>query len=190
MRRKVSLLLCGTIFFICLLAEKSFAQQDISPEKKALIKELLIATEAEKNTSRVMDSMLSTLETQYPLIIKQIEESLSAGLTPAQRGKIKAEVPDFTAFSRTFRQRIQQRINFGEFIEQISYPLYDKHFTEAELKDLITFYKSPTGKKTLSVMPELLSDSVQKSGEILIPKLSILVQEIIEEEVTRMKNKK
>lgn len=190
MLRKVSTLLCGTLFFLCLIAEKSFAQQDLAPEKKALIKELLIVTDAEKNTSKVVDSMLTAMEEQYPLIIKQIEQSLGTGLTPAQRDKIRAEVPDFTTFSQTFRQRIQQRINFGEFVEQISYPLYNKHFTETELKDLITFYKSSTGKKTLSVMPELLRDSVQKSGEILIPKLNILIQEIIEEEIKKMKNKK
>jgi uncharacterized protein len=33
--------------------------------------------------------------------------------------------------------------------------LYQKQFTEAELQQLITFYKSPVGRKAISVMPAL-----------------------------------
>ena len=33
--------------------------------------------------------------------------------------------------------------------------LYDKYFTETEIKDLVAFYKSSAGKKMISVSPEL-----------------------------------
>jgi uncharacterized protein len=186
---KAGTLVCLTLISFCLMAQNSFAQQDISAEKKALIQELLLVTEAEKTTSSVVDTMLTAMEKQYPLIVQEMTESIT-GLTPAQRQKISAEAKDYAWFSRTFRERIQQRINFKEFVEKISGPLYDKYFTEDELKDLIIFYKSSTGKKTLSVMPALLADSVQKSGAILIPVLTGVTQEIIEEEKTRLKTRK
>jgi hypothetical protein len=36
---------------------------------------------------------------------------------------------------------------------------YASHFTEAELKELITFYRSPTGKKLVTELPAVLEES-------------------------------
>lgn len=36
--------------------------------------------------------------------------------------------------------------------------IYDKHFTQDEIKDLIKFYESPTGKKLLETTPEISKD--------------------------------
>src|SRR5215468_4639816 len=41
--------------------------------------------------------------------------------------------------------------------------LYEKHFTEAEVDELIAFYRSPTGRKTIEVMPALLQEVVAVS---------------------------
>lgn len=58
-------------------------------------------------------------------------------------------------------------------IEQII-PVYDKHFTENEIKEVIKFYQTPVGKKTIQVMPQLLQESMaigQTWGEQVAPKL-------------------
>ena len=36
--------------------------------------------------------------------------------------------------------------------------IYEKHFTQDEIKDLIKFYESPTGKKLLETTPEISKD--------------------------------
>ncbi len=36
--------------------------------------------------------------------------------------------------------------------------LYDKHFTEAEIKDFIAFYQSPSGQKFLTETPALTGE--------------------------------
>ena len=36
--------------------------------------------------------------------------------------------------------------------------LYETHFTHSEIKDMIAFYESPTGKKMLEKTPELTTD--------------------------------
>ena len=33
--------------------------------------------------------------------------------------------------------------------------IYDKHFSEEELQQLVAFYESPLGKKVASVLPEI-----------------------------------
>ncbi|MGL4315584.1 MAG: DUF2059 domain-containing protein [Pseudomonas sp.] len=47
--------------------------------------------------------------------------------------------------------------------------LYSAAFTEAELKELIAFYQSPTGSKVLARMPALMAQSVQISQSQLQP---------------------
>jgi uncharacterized protein len=41
--------------------------------------------------------------------------------------------------------------------------LYEKHFTEAEIDELLAFYRSPIGKKTIQVMPVLMGEMVAVS---------------------------
>jgi len=75
-------------------------------------------------------------------------------------------------------------------IEQVSYPVYDKYFTEAELRDIIGFYKSSTGKKAIAMMPQILDDSMRLTNEILLPKMSSIMGEIIAEELLNALPKK
>jgi hypothetical protein len=41
---------------------------------------------------------------------------------------------------------------------------YASHFTEQELRDLLTFYQSPLGRKTLAEEPKALDDSMAYAG--------------------------
>ena len=40
-------------------------------------------------------------------------------------------------------------------------PFYDKYFTHSEIKDLLEFYKSPTGQKTLKLTTEMTLDETK-----------------------------
>ncbi len=42
-------------------------------------------------------------------------------------------------------------------------PVYAKHFTPAELSELIAFYKSPVGVKNLALTPQLMTEVMQVS---------------------------
>ena len=43
--------------------------------------------------------------------------------------------------------------------------VYAKHFTEQELKDLVTFYRSPLGQKMLKEEPIALDESLQRAQD-------------------------
>ena len=89
-------------------------------------------------------------------------------------------------FSKRFRELYPKRVNMEQVIEEIYYPLYDKYFTENELKDIVVFYKSSTGKKFIEVTPQLFQESMRKSSELLNPKIIQLVNEIMQEEKERL----
>jgi hypothetical protein len=44
--------------------------------------------------------------------------------------------------------------------------LYMRTFTEAEIRELIVFYKTPTGKKTLEKMPMLMQEGMQIGADL------------------------
>jgi hypothetical protein len=59
-------------------------------------------------------------------------------------------------------------------------PLYDKHFTEAEIDELLKFYKSPVGRKTTETMPALMQESMElaiKEAQTSVPTIQEKVKE-------------
>lgn len=45
-------------------------------------------------------------------------------------------------------------------MEDMVIPIYQKYLTEAEIKELIIFYKSPTGEKLIQVQPNIMRESM------------------------------
>jgi hypothetical protein len=68
-----------------------------------------------------------------------------------------------------FWKEMRKEVNAGTLIDLIV-PIYDKHFTHDEIKQLITFYESPIGKKVSTTLPAVMQESMaagQKWGEAL-----------------------
>lgn len=62
--------------------------------------------------------------------------------------------------------------------------LYGRHFSERELKELITFYQSPLGRKMLDTMPELTAQSAQLAQtklESVVPEVNKLLEAMSQE---------
>ena len=45
------------------------------------------------------------------------------------------------------------------------YPVYHKYLTLEEIKGLVRFYKTPLGRKTISVMPRMTQECM-KAGQV------------------------
>ncbi|HYV05971.1 MAG TPA: DUF2059 domain-containing protein [Blastocatellia bacterium] len=168
------------------LCSSASAQQEIKPEKRALIKELYLATKADKMAESFTNIILTQMERDLPKTLSELPEMTDL----KKKDRDQAQRVMFETSGRLlarFKELIPQRINFAEVMEQMFYPLYDKFFTEDELKDLVAFYKSPTGQKSIGVMPQLLQDAMQRSSEALNAKVTQLVNEVLEQERKHLK---
>ncbi|MEN3331232.1 MAG: uncharacterized protein V7641_597 [Blastocatellia bacterium] len=173
--------------FLLLLWPLTIAAQEPATKKQELIRELLVVTDASNNAKKVIDSVVSEMNKQYPQIVERLADA-EPGLTPTQRQKAKQILGENQArFTQQLLERLKQRVDIGQVVESISSSLYDKYFTEDELRDLISFYKTPTGKKTLSVMPQYFAESMQRTGEKLSPILTTVIMEMAAEEKERIK---
>lgn len=162
------------------------AEQAITPTKRALIKELLTITNADKTSNQIWDAMLSQMEANLPTMISQMMKDQPSLQGQEQQQKV-SELSQ-RIFKR-YKELLQQRINMAEIVEQVNYPIFNKYYTENELKDLIAFYKTPTGKKAISVMPQIASESMQLSNQLIMPKMMELMQDmqkIIREETNKL----
>jgi uncharacterized protein len=61
----------------------------------------------------------------------------------------------------------------GGLLERVI-PVYDRRFTHAEIKELLAFYRTPTGRKSLVVMPDVFREMVDVAnrwGKTLRPEI-------------------
>lgn len=66
-----------------------------------------------------------------------------------------------------FWDAVLKEVDPDEFVELLI-PVYDKHFSDDELKGLIAFYETPLGKKLISELPPIMTESAaigDKYGE-------------------------
>jgi hypothetical protein len=86
----------------------------------------------------------------------------------------KGSMPNVPA---SFWPELAAELKPEELLEKVI-PIYDKQLSAAEIKDIIKFYESPTGKKLIKVTPAITSESMQlgqawgrEIGEKVVKKL-------------------
>lgn len=168
------------------LAATAVAQGTISAEKRALIKEMIVVTDVQKASDMMMKAVGDQLERDTP---RRIADSVNEmpDLTPQEREKMIREMTEDSArFTKRFRELIHEKLDWTQLVEQLMYPIVDKYYTEDDLKNLIAFYKSPTGKKVLQVMPQMMTDIMVRSNELIKPKFDEISKQILDEEKKRL----
>jgi hypothetical protein len=162
------------------------AQNTLSEGKRKLIAELIVITKMDKQVNEITDVMLKSMEVTYPIGFQRALEN-NPNLTPKEREKLAASANEsFRSFSKRFRERLPQAINYSQYIEDTVYPLYDKFFSEKELSDLVAFYKSETGKKVIETMPQIYAESTRLAQELLMPKILKLLDELMREDLENL----
>jgi uncharacterized protein len=119
----------------------------ISPVKEADIRKLLELTGATMTMELTMQSME-----------KNIKPVLANSLPP---GDYREKLINL------FFEKFHSKLDLQKLID-LAVPLYDKYYTDEDIKGLIQFYETPLGKKTVKALPNLmaeLTDAGQKMGQ-------------------------
>lgn len=175
------------IAFIPLLlvgvASSIVAQSEtISPEKKALIADIIAVTKADKLVKDVAINVSKQMGDGYPAIVHELLKKRT-DLTAQQKVEVENHILRNQDAMDKYIECILDSIDFADYTERSIYPLYDKFFTEEELKDLLQFYKSSTGQKMLAKLPELSAESMKLAQTILLPKVIEMLDRIVNEDI-------
>lgn len=158
------------------------AQNEISPEKRQAIKDLISLINKDNNSEDLFRAMMSQMEGMNVEIIKTILDE-RMDLTQAERKNLEKQLTEnYSNQSKNFQDRLMQKLDYNSMTEEIMTTVYDKYYTLEEINDLIVFYKSPTGQKTLKTMQPLMVDTLKLTQEKLGPKIISVIQEIREEQ--------
>lgn len=159
----------------------------ISPEKVALVKELLEVTNTEEQSRQTIETMMDVSEEQTRSMIATIfdgDKTLSAK-DKAQATEMATQAAGRAAAS--FKQLFLKEVDLAQLIDDVTVTMYAKHFTESELRDMIVFYRSPTGQKVIKVLPELMLDTMTAVSEKLTPILQDVMKKVIDQESAILK---
>jgi hypothetical protein len=110
----------------------------IAQDKTSDIKRLLGLI----NSEQMAESMLNTMA---PMLKLQSNE--------APKGSGNKENMD-----KNMDVMAEEMKEIMNLLKAESVNIYDKHFTHEEIKDMIRFYESPTGKKMLEKNPEITQE--------------------------------
>lgn len=189
----ILLLLAFVCFAVSATAQQPVASPSPSPEvsaaKRELIRQILDLTNSRKSTEAMFSAQFDEMEKQMPEIQWQAISSLDEfkKLTAAQQASIKSKVTQSsTQLAQRIKELFLQRIDMKQMVEEISYTMYDKHFSEGELRDLVAFYQSETGKKVVQEMPALYAEAIAKAGELIAPKVKEIVEQSQREQTSKL----
>lgn len=140
---------------------------DLSPEARADIRHLLEITGA----SNLGDQMAADTTDQLVQLLKAANPQMPKRAFDVVNREVTAVVTE-------------QMSAPGGFLDQIV-TVYGKNFTSAEIRELIAFYESPVGKKTVSTMTQVMGESMairQKWGQTIVPEIDRRVTDALGKE--------
>jgi uncharacterized protein len=144
--------------------------------KTALINELRTLTYRDEYATQALDLMIRQIQDQ--------STSMGSGFLGEETDPetLSAIQESVTRITDRLYALMQDRIDFVALQREIDFTLYNEYFTEAELEDLIAFYKTPTGQKSAMILPEMTERSMALVSEQLTPAMMEITQQVMFEE--------
>jgi hypothetical protein len=163
-------------------AETTETKQELIHELLAIVGVVGMAEQMREHQSNIE---LMLMQPTYPQMM-EMAASEQTDLSEENRQLLLARLEDFDAFAERFHALFVERLNFSEILETVYLPLYDKYFDEKELQQMLVFYRTPVGRKSIEVMPTLMQEAAQGIEEAVRPLSIGLIQEIVAEERAKL----
>lgn len=140
-----------TLFFLCVGTVGVHGQETLTSRQKAAA-ELLDLLHVQENTHASIQTMIDGMISQNPAL-----------------GDVRDVLVDFMDKYMTWDKLRPEYIR-----------MYAQAFTEPELHQMIAFYKTPTGQKTVKMMPQLFRQGAELGQRLIQPHIPELRQMIME----------
>jgi len=145
------------VLFLCI----SVFTNGFSQTKQESIKELFHIMKNDSMMNKMLDSMVPTMAGQMQSEMKDsVTRARSTDIMNISMQAVKGFIP--------------------QMMDDMAL-IYDKYFTEKEIKDFIVFYKSPSGQKYLSLSPEIMKEFMGTMMQKYMPEMKKTMKDKIEE---------
>ena len=155
------------IMMMTVMAVSMFAAEAVSAERSKLAGELLTIMRQEQQMKNAFQMMRNMQQKMLPQMLEQNGVKLTAD-QQAEQKKMMDEVMNI----------VEEEMSWNK-LKPIVVEAYATTFSEQELKDLTTFFKSPVGQNFLDKTPMLqqqMMSSIQQMAMNMNKKVGELVQ--------------
>ncbi len=171
------------------LMQPATSDAELTKSKQEMIRELLTIVGVVGMAEQMRDQQsiveLMRIRPSYPEMM-EFAVSEQTDLSEEDRQQLLARLEDFDAFAERFRALFAERLDFSQIIETVYPPLYDKYFSEEELREMLAFYSTPVGRKSIEVMSSLMQEAGGGVEAAVRPLAVGLIQEIVAEERAKL----
>ena len=157
------LFICTVIIILGANVSNVFSETN---SKDEAIKELIHVMNTMENMETSLSTMKDTIKMNAPYFLKEVKVILSREVGE-EDVMIAAETfkkNDFGA-DRLY-QLFRYKFSLDRVEEEIMLPVYREHYNESEIRQLISFYKSEIGQKTLKLNPTISREISTKTRDL------------------------
>jgi len=92
--------------------------------------------------------------------LDQLVGQVTAQLWPQVEAALRSKNPNIDAAALAELRKELERIQLESLVDTLkdAPSIYARHFSDQELREIIAFYHSPIGAKTLKVMPQVMGE--------------------------------
>lgn len=120
-----------------------------------------------------MDSMIDAMYSQMEIMMQNM--SVEMGVKPSEQAI-------FDEYYSKMTLAMREEMNWQK-MQPMVIDIYDKHFNETEVSEMLEFYKTPTGKAIIAKMPAIMQESMSISQTLVqnvLPKIQVIAKEFAE----------
>ena len=149
----------------------------VDPKAVAAVKDLLEAINYSDMVKRVNAEMSAKLP---GLIRAAAQKAIDAdsGISAEQRKEALAELDRRMPKIVAMLDQVMTDPQVRDEIMDAMPALYARHFTVEEIQEMSRFYRTSAGAKTLTMMPQMMAESMQLSQQILAPRIKAMYERI------------
>jgi hypothetical protein len=137
-----------------------------SARQRELVLKLLEEMNVSQTIAHVSDAIFAQMEKQF---------------LPAESDGKPQQIAEAKETWAAFREKAS-KIDFAGLMTEAYIRMYSKYFTESELQDMAAFYATPTGKKSIEVLPQLFREGMEAGERELGPKIEQVMTEVMAEQ--------
>lgn len=178
------------ITLVLTMTSLSAAMADLDEAKSAAIKELLKAMNITENMKTSLLSMKQSLILNSAYLLTETKVTLARDLAEADVDKAVQDFSKDDAGPLRIYELFSETFNIEYIEEKIMIPVYANHYTTGEIQDLITFYKSELGQKTLKLTPVITEQITTQTRDSSQMALSQAKTQLAKELLDKLKTTK
>lgn len=182
-------LLFFAVILLPILSRSGWAENEQGGASDQTVNELLALINVDKMADNAIKQMFNQAAQGIPRVVQVnyanavLQDPKLRAMSKEQHDKLQPIVEEFAKKIFTeFTIEFEKRVDIKKYLRETSSRLYKKYLTDAEVKDLIAFYKTPTGKKMLEVLPRISADALSGMQETVLPQVNAIIRETVSKE--------